>query len=176
MQTPHIRSISLVITLITYLFFSHVTFADDKAQAEAEAKRFNDYLKKELFSQNPLSADFLAEYKTGPWSWDVSKIVRSYPSNSEAGYSLVETIEHLMPTVNEYNRFTEEEARLDKKKARINRYHLDAIDTDRVRYFTKQYTRFYFLGIRFFNLRVITYVKHGEVDATIEAYLFWKHL
>ena len=176
MQIIQTRSISLVITLITYLFFSHVTFADDKAQAEAEAKRFNDYLKKELFSQNPLSADFLAEYKTGPWSWDVSKIVRSYPSNSEAGYSLVETIEHLMPTVYEYNRFTEEEARLDKKKADINRYYLDPESTDRVRYFIKQYTRFYFLGLRFFKLRVITYVKHGEADATIEAYLFWEHL
>ena len=152
--------IRLIILLFTFVGFlvSFIVLSPALAaeKGDTDAEHFLAYMKMELFSESPISPEFLKEYKTAPWSWDVSQIVRSYRTKGESGQTLIEIIAESMPDVYEYTRFTEEEALQNEQKAYINRYHLDFHETDRVRYFSKTFMVPFFFGVRFFRLKIIT--------------------
>lgn len=145
---------------------------------------FFNYLKTELFRENPIpkNAQHLKQYRTGYWSWDITPIILSYKSGELTTEELIEVMENSFSEVYEYNRYPEEEARKDKEKQDINKYYLDKINTDRVRYFVKDFwagnSTFLLpnMILDSFEIRIIVYRQFGESENTIEAYLFWQHL
>lgn len=155
------------------------------AQAEEKDRETMDAfltrLEEDLFSESPNSADFLLEYRTGNWSWDVSEIVRSYKPDNIPGGSLIQTIEASILDVTEISRFSEEIANENIEAREINRYYLDPIETDYLRNFSHYFEVPLFPDeedrdeTRVFQLTISIFRKHGEATDTINAYLFWRH-
>ena len=132
-----------------------------------------------LFSTHPTNPEFLSEYRTGNWSWDVTALIYSIETTYDTKRAFIEAIEDSFELASDYHRLTEEEISGDPDKARINRYHLDPYGSDRVRYFTHD---FWFHQKKFqqptgtilakFELRVIVREqKGGRSHEGIRAYL-----
>ncbi|MDC3311617.1 hypothetical protein OAW28_03055 [Alphaproteobacteria bacterium] len=96
----------------------------------------------------------MSEYRTGNWSWDISKIINAYAPEDSLQVTLTQSIEASFSDV-----FEEEHLRS------FSRYFEVALfrDDDRV-----DYTMFYEVVIR-------VYKKHGSEQDNIEANLFWRH-
>ncbi len=155
---------------------------------------FIDYLRVRLISENPIpgSTEFLGEYRTGPWTWNVTEIIHSYPHADGSRSDLIEIIEISMPLDRDHVRFSEEEAARNERALEINRM-LDSRNTDRIRIFYRGFSYPAFLdeenfglnvnnsGLNVdysglfenFGLSIHVYKENDEEYETIDAYLRW---
>jgi hypothetical protein len=161
------------------LVFLSFAFAEEKDSTTMN--NFLTYLETELFSESSDSEDFLHEYRTGHWSWDISKIVNAYTPEDGLQGDLTQTIEASISDFTEYSRFSDEEADKSERAYRINRYYLDPLETDYLRSFSKYFKVPVFPGdehrseTRIFEVAIRVFKKHGADQNNIEANLFWRH-
>lgn len=131
-------------------------------------KNFIAYIKETLFSESPAHDDFLSEYRSGTWSWNVSKLVNAYESQDISQASLASVIEISLPKVNEIRRYSNEK---DNVTSLTEMKYLDRVETD----YVKVYSKFFLipniskwrLTVTSYELTVDVYKKHQSEEYTI---------
>lgn len=169
----------VVITAAINLFFFNFAHAEERGTAIENA--FLNYLDTELFSESPLSENFLHEYRTGHLSWEISKIINGYTTDDVSRSNLTQTIEESILDVTEFSRFSKDEAGQNRRAYEINRYYLDPFQTDYLRNFVQRFEVPLFPNdksrneVEIFEVVIRVFKKNGADQDTIEANLFWRH-
>ena len=165
-------------------------------------RSLTDIIENRIFVAGAFTPDFLSEYRTGHWSWNVTPLIEEIQNDFDDNESFIAALEDSFDLSAEYFRFEEDETANDPEKAKINRYHLDPTGSDRVRYFTYSYWRDFKSGLALekiptaselediylksdvklealplvFELVLTIHEKHGgQSDEHINANLFWRH-